>query len=363
MRAAPTVVLILSIAFITAASVAQQGGGNGDEPAEKAFKNIQVLKGSKAKDILPSMQFIAASLGVECEFCHVVGPDGHLQAASDDKPEKHAAREMILMMRDINAKNFNGRTQVTCATCHNGHPNPQSTPPVPGLVTPKFAEEDPKAAPLPEAHTVFDKYVTALGGESAVAGLKSLDLHGKVTVGQGKPAMIETLQSSPNMAVDKIGSGDKAQIRGYNGVVGWATTGQGSRVFKGDQAARSMRDAEFYRDPQLEKRFQKTRVLGRATIGDAKVVVVQGNLPGDAVERLYFDESTGLLVRDQLLTNTILGRMPDVTDLSDYRTVNGVQVPFMIVRSSTRGQTVKQYATADANTAIDATMFVAPTGK
>jgi len=40
---------------------------------EQAFKNIQILKGIPADQLIPSMQFISASLGVECEYCHVAG--------------------------------------------------------------------------------------------------------------------------------------------------------------------------------------------------------------------------------------------------------------------------------------------------
>ena len=40
----------------------------GDKKAEEQFKNIQVLKGVPADQIFPTMQFITASLGVECEF-------------------------------------------------------------------------------------------------------------------------------------------------------------------------------------------------------------------------------------------------------------------------------------------------------
>ena len=39
--------------------------------AEEQFKNIKVLKGTPAEQVFPTMEFISASLGVKCEFCHV----------------------------------------------------------------------------------------------------------------------------------------------------------------------------------------------------------------------------------------------------------------------------------------------------
>ena len=61
--------------------------------AEEEFKNIQALKGIPADQLIPSMQFIAASLGVECEYCHVARAFD-----KDDKKPKVTARKMIAMM-------------------------------------------------------------------------------------------------------------------------------------------------------------------------------------------------------------------------------------------------------------------------
>jgi hypothetical protein len=39
--------------------------------AAQQFKNIQILKDMPADRLIPAMQFITASLGVDCEYCHV----------------------------------------------------------------------------------------------------------------------------------------------------------------------------------------------------------------------------------------------------------------------------------------------------
>src|SRR4051794_15976763 len=62
--------------------------------AEEQFKNIQVLKGVPADQVIPAMQFIANSLHVECEYCHV--PRAF---EKDDKEEKKTAREMMQMVQ------------------------------------------------------------------------------------------------------------------------------------------------------------------------------------------------------------------------------------------------------------------------
>src|SRR5467141_2759552 len=64
---------------------------------DQAFKNIQILKGVPADQLIPTMQFISASLGVECEYCHVEGA-----FEKDDKKPKQTARKMMEMMFAIN---------------------------------------------------------------------------------------------------------------------------------------------------------------------------------------------------------------------------------------------------------------------
>ena len=81
-------------------------------PAEKQFKNIKVFKGIPADQIIPAMQFITASLGVECEFCHVRTEHG-FAFEKDEKKPKEVARKMIEMAGAINKDNFEGKREVT----------------------------------------------------------------------------------------------------------------------------------------------------------------------------------------------------------------------------------------------------------
>ncbi|HZU32535.1 MAG TPA: photosynthetic reaction center cytochrome c subunit family protein [Candidatus Angelobacter sp.] len=83
--------------------------------AEKVFKNIQVLKGYPADQIYPTMQFINESLGVSCEYCHIINA-----YEKDDKKAKRTARRMMLAQRAINKEHFGGHLLITCYTCHRG---------------------------------------------------------------------------------------------------------------------------------------------------------------------------------------------------------------------------------------------------
>lgn len=126
-------VLTIFIAIVYVASTsftksAQQGG----------FKNLKVLPKDISRDSLDHiMDYYKAALGVKCGFCHA--PDaatGKLNFASDEKPEKEAARYMMTMTTGINKEYFNFNKSampdtlhaVTCYTCHNGNPHPEAMP-------------------------------------------------------------------------------------------------------------------------------------------------------------------------------------------------------------------------------------------
>jgi len=108
-------ILFLAACFAGAQSTAGPSREDSADPAEQVFKNIQVLKGTPAYQVVPSMQFIGAALGVECEFCHVRGA-----LDKDDKKPKQTARQMIQMQMAINRDNFKGEREVTCFSCHRG---------------------------------------------------------------------------------------------------------------------------------------------------------------------------------------------------------------------------------------------------
>jgi hypothetical protein len=118
------------------------------KPAEQVFKNIQILKGMPSDQLIPAMQFVTASLGVECDFCHVQGAFD-----KDDKKPKQTARSMMKMMFAINKDNFEAKREVTCYSCHRGAAEPQTVPAVADENTPVFPVHEGGVQPTAQAMT------------------------------------------------------------------------------------------------------------------------------------------------------------------------------------------------------------------
>lgn len=103
--------------------------GREGAPVESVFKNLKVLGGFPARNLLVAMnQGWARGLGVSCSHCHVPG-----DWASDAKPAKEIARDMVRMGSTISAalRSIEGlkdrRPIVNCTTCHRGALKPALT--------------------------------------------------------------------------------------------------------------------------------------------------------------------------------------------------------------------------------------------
>jgi tetratricopeptide (TPR) repeat protein len=125
-RAIGLVVLLASAAGAqTPPPAAPQGRGQ----AAPAPTNLQILpKDISREQLLQTMQAFSQSLGVQCNYCHVFeGRGGRNDMASDEKPPKKTARQMLIFAREINeklpavvGKGADSTTRVGCATCHRG---------------------------------------------------------------------------------------------------------------------------------------------------------------------------------------------------------------------------------------------------
>ena len=103
------------------------------KPQQVRYENLKVLPKDTNKYQMDSiMKNFNASLGVNCNFCHVQTEDAmkDWDFASDKKHHKIVAREMMIMTNKINGDYFKDEGQaVSCYTCHNGKKEPEFNAP------------------------------------------------------------------------------------------------------------------------------------------------------------------------------------------------------------------------------------------
>src|SRR5580658_5814951 len=146
--------------------------------AEHFFKNVKVLKGIPVGEFMDTMGFFAASLGLNCVYCHVAESMVNWDKFAEDVPRKETARAMILMVNAINKSSFGGRRALTCYSCHRGAEHPKVVPSLADQYT--VPVEDPDEIEIVKdaqegasADQILDKYIQALGGAEQLSGLTS----------------------------------------------------------------------------------------------------------------------------------------------------------------------------------------------
>jgi photosynthetic reaction center cytochrome c subunit len=359
--------LMLTLALTFAGAHAQGGAAQTAAPVKTVgqdprYKNVQVLKDLPADQLIPAMQFIETSLGVECETCHVEGA-----YEKDDKPLKKTARDMMKMQMEINKNNFGGNRQVTCNTCHRGAEQPASIPVVKDTDAPNppRAPETPAAAGVapPTADQVLDKFLQAVGGADALAKITTRVEKGNVIVGTNKTP-IDVFAKAPNKRVSVSHQQNGDSFTAFDGTAGWmGNTGRPARDMTAAESANSMIDSDFAlaADLKAKQTFKQFRMGRPDKIGDRDVYVLSARAPGMPSVRFYFDQQTGLLVRLVKLTDVGLGTMPVQIDYADYRDADGIKIPFRWTLARPNGRFSIQIDSVQQNVPVDDAKFAKPT--
>jgi len=341
-----------------AQNAAAPATGGTPKTAEQQFKNIQVLKGAPADQVIPAMQFVSASLGVECEFCHVQNAFD-----KDDKKPKQVARKMMEMQMAINHDNFKGQTEVTCFSCHRGAENPVGVPIISEEAKRPEAEKTEAAAEpqLPPADAVLDKYLQAVGGAATVEKITSRVEKGTVNLG-GHQSPIEVFAKAPNKRISIVQTPNGNNVTAFDGRSGWlANPGpRPPRDMTAQENEASSFDATFHLPVELKKMFAQFRVRPADKIDGHEVVQVIGLNEGKLPVRLFFDKESGLLVRTVRYAETPLGRNPTEVDYADYRNEGGVKIPFQWTVARPASRFTIQVSDVQQNVPIDDSKFLKP---
>jgi photosynthetic reaction center cytochrome c subunit len=303
-----------------------------EKTAEQVFKNIQALKGVPASQVSPIMHYMENALGVNCSFCHV----NDAEFEKDGKKAKDETRAMIKMTREVNQANFNGRTEISCNTCHRGQVRPAQQLPFAEItdkppVRPARPEERRPQEAMPSVDQILDKYIQATGGQAAMDKISTRVLKGTRSTSMGMSAPLEVYQKSPGklFAVTRF---ESPMAFAFDGAVAWVQNRGRLMNPAAPEMARIKREAVLFRPLLLKTDYQNVRVAGKQKVGDKEVYVIMGTPAGSSPERFYFDAQSGLLLRVTYREETAIGNIPEEVDYDDYRDVDGVKVPFMAQR-------------------------------
>jgi hypothetical protein len=282
----------------------------------------------------------------------------------DDKEEKKTARKMIAMELAINKSHFGNEIDVTCYTCHRGAPHPVGIPLL-GADAPKpvahvHDEEDEAHDKLPTADQILDKYLAAIGGADALKKIKSRVQKGNIDA-LGSQYPIEVYSEAPDKRVSITHPQGGTSVTAFNGEVGWLSIRDGFHRMTGPEREAARIDAELYFPIRVREMYKEFRVRpGEAIDGRPTYLVAAVKNPGHPPLRLFFDQETGLLVRQIRYAETPLGRNPTQIDYADYKETNGVKIPYRWTLARPGAMFTIKVDQVQQNAPIDQNLFVPP---
>ena len=202
--------------------------------------------------------------------------------------------------------------------------------------------------------TVIDRYIHALGGEQALETVRTCTMHGTMTTDlpSRQPPVFEvdsvtSYAMIPDRQVVVSKTQNKGVVReGFNGPNGWRKDTRGVRpgaqgLYRSKSAflahpANALRIATFFPGFRFDR---EAEIRGRAAL----ICECDLNYP------LVFDKETGLLV--QLGHHRIL---------EDYRTVDGISMPYVIKISRKGGMSTLNLYRITLNDALESSQFTPP---
>jgi outer membrane lipoprotein-sorting protein len=233
---------------------------------------------------------------------------------------------------------------------------------VPALVTPAAAQT---------ADQVVEKYLVAMGGREALGKLTSRKATGTITISTPNGDLsgpVEVYSKAPNktrayMTLDlsALGVSDKMLLDNrFDGTTGWSLNSwQGDTEITGNQLDNMRNNAFPSQFLDYKASGTKIEVLPKETLDGKAVIVLLITPKVGSVTRAYLDADTYLILRTVAKINVPQagGDLEQIAQASDYRTVDGVKVPFMTVNSTPIQTATVKLDTVVHNVAIDDAMF------
>ena len=345
--------------------------------SEQAFKDVQVLRGIPVKEFMETMGFFAAALSLNCTDCHGEASGSSWARYADDTPLKRTSRRMILMMNAINKANFGGAPYVTCYTCHRGSQRPKVIPSLaqqystPPDEDPDEIEPHPAVRATMTAEQILDRYIQAIGGAAAVAGLTSYTAKGMYEGFDSDftQVPVDVYAKAPDMRATVVHMVAGDNITTTDGREAWAAgpsdlTPVTLFSLVGDSLNGARLDAQLAFPGQIKQVLTNWRTgFPPLSIDDRPMDVIDGRTPGGTRVKLYFDKKTSFLERYVRYSRTAVGTVPITVVYSNYRDVPGlgVKIPYTWQVTWTNGRGTYNITSLQPNIAIDAARFGRPT--
>jgi zinc protease len=217
---------------------------------------------------------------------------------------------------------------------------------------------------LPTAETVLNQYIEATGGKAAYEKLKNRVSIGTIELPAANiKGTLKLTQAAPNQALlfFELGPAGGETRRGTDGKTAWEiSTLLGERDLDGDERDTFIRDTNFYKELLWKDLYTKVECVGIEDVnGKPAYKIVLTPKSGKPITE-YYDKTTHLVVKQTSTTASPMGEITVETVPSDFKTVDGVLIPFTATQKVLTQEIVMKLTEIKHNVNLPADAFKRP---
>lgn len=187
---------------------------------------------------------------------------------------------------------------------------------------------------LPNARTIVDRFVTAMGGETAFAKVLSIHATGRMEVPQqgiGGTADLMTARPNKSLLVVEIGGVGRVET-GYDGKVGWNIDPQsGPMLAAGDELTQMAEENWFDAPLRPNDHIREMATVEKTDFDNRPAYKIKVVYPSGREEFEYFDVETGMDLGHEGKQATHMGSLPATEIFRDYKLFGDVKQATTIV--------------------------------
>jgi hypothetical protein len=225
------------------------------------------------------------------------------------------------------------------------------------------------------ADEVVEKSLTAIGGRAALGRLTSRSSTGTMTIatpGGDLSGTIETLNAAPNKSrtlitldLSAVGGGMMTVDQRCDGTSGYAIDSmRGNSEITGKQL--DALKGNYFPTPLLDYKSHGSTAELAATeqVAGHQAYVLKVTGADGSSSRVFIDGESYLPIKTVLTIEAPeVGQLEQTLEFSDYRAVDGIQVPFVVKGSSPVQTFTIVLSKVEHNVAVDEALFAKPAAK
>ena len=218
-------------------------------------------------------------------------------------------------------------------------------------------------APIPSLKEILARAEKSMGGSEAWKNTNTMMMKGVLQTEDASAFVaIEIYKKAPDKSLLKMKLPQDMEMREVcDGKSAWMEDPRGGyHEFKGAELESRLKRSQFSEQSIMILLAATGKVLGAEKIGLHSVYVVEYSSQKNETTKLYFDEESGLVLRSEETAAKPDGTYTTKLDMDDYRSVDGMMVPFRMKRTE-KGSVIKIKLTqVKNNLPIEDEMFVKP---